>query len=112
MIENGFEEKYAQEVKDCILTHRFRKNSPPQSLEAKILFDADKLDATGAMGIARTLIYKGTVSEPIYSNFYTDEGKKIALERQNAAISFYNSLYEEVKTSYETGKDELADLLE
>lgn len=39
----------------------------PESLEAKILFDADKLDATGTMGIARTLIYKGTVSEPIYT---------------------------------------------
>jgi len=33
----------------------------------KILFDADKLDATGTIGIARTLIYKGIVLEPIYS---------------------------------------------
>ena len=30
------------------------------------MFDADKLDVTGAMGIARTLIYKGIVSEPLY----------------------------------------------
>lgn len=35
----------------------YRKSNPPQSIEAKILFDADKLDAAGAMGIARTLIY-------------------------------------------------------
>ena len=36
-------------------------------MEAKILFDADKLDVSGAVGIARTLIYRGTVGEPIYS---------------------------------------------
>lgn len=44
-----------------------QKNNEPQSLEAKILFDADKLDVAGAIGIARTLIYKGIVSEPIYT---------------------------------------------
>ena len=37
----------------CILTHRYRSDRPPQSIEAKLLFDADKLDVTGAIGIAR-----------------------------------------------------------
>lgn len=67
LIENGFETNYANQVRHCILTHRYRKNNLPQSMEAKILFDADKLDVTGAMGIARTLIYIGVVSEPLYS---------------------------------------------
>ena len=67
LVSNGFDMEYAEKVKHCIRTHRYRKNNLPESLEAKILFDADKLDATGAMGIARTLIYKGTVSEPIYT---------------------------------------------
>ena len=53
-------------MKHCIQTHRFRKDHEPQSLEAKILFDADKLDVTGAIGLARTLLYKGIVSEPLY----------------------------------------------
>ena len=44
----------------------FRKNLPPQTVEAKILFDADKLDVTGAIGIARTLQYRGTLTEPLY----------------------------------------------
>ena len=43
-----------------------RKSMQPESLEAKILFDADKLDVTGALGIARTLMYKGNMTEPIY----------------------------------------------
>lgn len=68
LVENGFDKSFAGMVKDCIQTHRYRENNLPQSLEAKILFDADKLDAAGAMGIARTLIYKGIMSEPLYSS--------------------------------------------
>lgn len=67
LIENGFEIGFAEKVKHCIQTHRYRNDNQPQSLEAKILFDADKIDVAGAMGIARTLIYKGIVSEPLYS---------------------------------------------
>lgn len=65
--DHDFDKIFSEEVKKCIQTHRYRKNSPPESIEAKILFDADKLDAAGAMGVARTLIYKGIMSEPIYS---------------------------------------------
>lgn len=67
LLDHGFDTFFAEQVKQCIKTHRYRKNNPPQSLEAKILFDADKLDAAGATGIARTLLYKGIVSEPLYS---------------------------------------------
>ena len=67
LTEHGFDTKYAEQVKHCIQTHRYRKSNLPQSREAKILFDADKLDAAGALGIARTLLYKGKVSEPLYS---------------------------------------------
>ena len=67
LTEQGFDEVYAGKVKSCIKTHRFRKNHQPNSIEAKILFDADKLETAGAVGIARTLIYKGIVSEPLYS---------------------------------------------
>lgn len=66
LTDNGFGENFAGRVRDCIVTHRFRENNPPQSLEAKILFDADKLDVAGAMGIARTLLYQGYVGTPIY----------------------------------------------
>ncbi len=67
LTEHGFGADYAEQVKHCIQTHRYRKSNPPQSLEAKILFDADKLDVAGATGIARTLVYRGIVSEPLYS---------------------------------------------
>lgn len=67
LINNGFSEEKATHIKSCILTHRFRSDNPPNSIEAKILFDADKLDATGTLGIARTLFYTAQVSEPLYS---------------------------------------------
>ena len=66
LLEQGMEETFAAQVKHCIRTHRFRKNMLPQTLEAKILFDADKLDVVGAIGIARTLMYRGTLTEPLH----------------------------------------------
>lgn len=67
LVSEGFEPEYAERVKACIKTHRFRTDSQPKSIEAKILFDADKIDVTGTLGIARTIFYKGQVSEPLYS---------------------------------------------
>ncbi len=63
----GWEENLCRHVADCITSHRFRTDAPPQSIEAKILFDSDKLDATGALGIARSLIYESQVGEPLYT---------------------------------------------
>ncbi len=67
LIENGFDIEFAEKIRQCIQAHRYRESNQPQTLEAKILFDADKLDVVGAMGIARTLLYKGKVEEPLYS---------------------------------------------
>lgn len=67
LLAQGYDEAFAETVADCIRTHRFRKNEPPQTLEAKILFDADKLDVVGAMGIARTLAYQGALGVPLYT---------------------------------------------
>ena len=73
LTENGYDVGFAGKVADCIRTHRYRKDAPPESLEAKLLFDADKLDAAGAIGAARTLLYHGKENEPLYS--MTEDGK-------------------------------------
>jgi uncharacterized protein len=45
-------------VAHCIRSHRFRDRSePPQSLEARCLYDADKLDSMGAIGVARAIAF-------------------------------------------------------
>lgn len=67
LLKNHFTKEFADRVSRCIRVHRFRRDCQPQSIEEKILFDADKIDVTGAIGIARTLLYKGKVSQPLYS---------------------------------------------
>ena len=67
LISNDYPDEFCVEVRNCIQSHRFRSDILPQSIEAEILFDADKLDVCGAVGIARTLFYKAHVSEPLYS---------------------------------------------
>ena len=62
----GWGEEKALHTGACVSSHRYRADNPPKSKEAKILFDADKLDACGALGIARTLVYQGQVSAPLY----------------------------------------------
>jgi len=76
----------ALDVKNCICTHRFRKSNQPQSIEAKILFDADKIDASGTLEIARTLFYKGHISEPLYS---LDKDGLVSDGKNDDAPSFF-----------------------
>ena len=55
-------------VQHCIRAHRFRDNTEsPATLEAKILFDADKLDVIGAVGVARTIAFDVVVNQPIFA---------------------------------------------
>ncbi len=51
----------------CIAAHRFRRGEPPQTLEAKVLFDADKLDAIGAIGVARAFLFAGETGARLHS---------------------------------------------
>ncbi len=51
----------------CVLTHRYRNQHIPETLEAKVLFDADKLDAIGAVGIARAYLFAGEVGAMLHN---------------------------------------------
>ncbi len=66
--DEGWEQQRIAAVQHCIRAHRFRDTSePPQTLEAEIIFDADKLDAIGAVGVARVIAYSARVSRPFYA---------------------------------------------
>lgn len=139
--ELGWDEGRAGHVRACVLTHRFRSDRPPESLEAKIVFDADKLDVTGAIGVARTLMYGGQVGQGLYRldqdgkvltgaetapsffreyNFklrgiagglYTRRARELVRGRQKAADDFYGALLAEVTGSLERGRLALDGLL-
>jgi uncharacterized protein len=64
----GWSEERIARVQHCIRAHRFRgKEEPPSSIEAKAIFDSDKLDVLGAVGVARTIAYAVLDHKPVYS---------------------------------------------
>lgn len=74
-------------VAQCIRSHRYRTDERPESLEARILFDADKLDVLGAFGIARTIGYAVQAGQPVYappSQQFLETGEKIPGEPHSA----------------------------
>jgi len=113
-------------VLHCIEVHRFRKGMQAESLEAKILQDADRLDIIGAIGIARVFTRGGWVNQPIHDpaippkdkydgrsrtsvnhiyekilkvkdTFNTNTAKEIAEERHRFAEQFLERLLNEWK---------------
>lgn len=66
---HNYSEKTITAVADCIKTHRFRKENAPKTIEAKVLYDADKLDAIGAIGVARAFYCGGQFKQKLYSDF-------------------------------------------
>jgi uncharacterized protein len=101
---NGYREDFADAVKNCIRTHRFRSDNPPRSIEAKILFDADKLDVCGAVGIARTLLYIAAVGDPLYS---LSEHGEVSDGTNDAAPSFmreYKFKLEKIYNNFYTNR--------
>ena len=119
-------EDFIARVTEAIASHRFRGNRRPTSPEARVLFDADKLDALGAVGIGRAFLFAGEVgarlhnpevdlekTEPysaedtawrefrlklskIKDQMLTREGRRLAEERYRFMEEFFDRLNKEV----------------
>ena len=104
----GWEEQDVLKVQHCIRAHRFRKSEEPHTIEAKSLFDADKLDVIGAIGIARTIGYAVQAGEPVYcepSEHFLKTGKVISGEYHSVYHEYLFKLKRVQDTLYtETGK--------
>lgn len=110
---------FVQAVSDAIASHRFRVEKPPQSIEAKILYDADKLDSIGAVGVARAFAYSGYRGERLWAEddegihtafqefkvklsklknkLLTPSAQKIAEQRHQFMIAFFEQMAAEVR---------------
>ena len=68
LLEHGFKQDDIEAICHCIASHRFRDAKPPLSLEAKIIFDADKLDSIGAIGIGRAFLFAGQIGAKLHNH--------------------------------------------
>jgi uncharacterized protein len=65
--EFGVDEVKINKICHCIETHRTRRDKAPESIEAKILFDADKIDGLGAIGVLRTASFAGHLGAVVHN---------------------------------------------
>ena len=75
-------------VVHCIRSHRFRGNHEPMTLEAKVLFDADKLDAIGAIGIGRAFQFAGEVGAKLHNPLVDPENTEPYTEEDTGYREF------------------------
>ncbi len=100
-------------IAKIISTHSFSGKNFPENLEQRILSDADKLDALGAVGIYRTAMYSGEHHRSIEDfvehfhnkllklkgQLFTDEAKQMAESRISYMVNFLEQLDKEIKIS-------------
>ena len=107
----GYPEDRIGRVVEAIRSHSFSSGRRPRSIEAAILSDADKLDALGAVGIARVFMYSGAHGRGIEESirhFYekilklpslmlTKPGRRMAEERVRIVKLFLEELEKELR---------------
>ncbi len=106
----GFREDLIPAITHAIRAHRYSTGMLPETLEARILSDADKLDAMGAVGIARTFMQAGARGGGIadatghfhekllqlQSRMYTESARTIAERRHAFLTAFLEALDDEM----------------
>jgi uncharacterized protein len=123
----GFSDEKARAVCHCIEAHRFRGSLKPRTPEAACLFDADKLDSIGAVGIGRAFLFAGEVGAKLHNKgvdlsktrpyteedtayreymvklrkvrkrIITKEGKRLARQRHEYMAGFFRRLDKECR---------------
>lgn len=112
LIENDFDSEAIEDIIEIINSVSFTKNkgTKPKTLEACIVQDADRLDAIGAIGVARTFMYSGKNSRGIEDSLKhfdekllllkdmmnTYEAKRLAEERDSFMKEFLSEIDDEL----------------
>jgi len=91
---SGWSKERIAAVQHAIRAHRFRDDSEqPQTLEAMVLFDADKLDAIGAIGVARAIGYATQHHQPAYASPSAHFHQSGQTEPDEAHSAYHEYLY-------------------
>ena len=100
-----------EQISHAIQTHRFSENIKPETVEAMILSDSDKLDAIGAVGIYRAAAFSSEVGRP-FEDFidhfhekllelkdllYTVEANKLAQDRHEFMLKYLEQVKNELE---------------
>jgi len=107
----GYERDRVEAVVEAISTHSFSGERAPTTLEAKILSDADKLDAMGALGVYRAAMYSAEHGRPVKEfiahfhekllklrdRMFTPEARRMAESRHRFMLDFLAQLDRELK---------------
>jgi uncharacterized protein len=106
----SYSEKAIDEISKTISAHSFSAGRMPESLEAKILSDADKLDAMGALGVYRAAMYSAENGRPLedyVAHFseklltlkdmiFTEEARLLAESRHRFLLGFMEQIDDEL----------------
>ncbi len=103
----AYPEQYLDAIAHAIAAHSFSAQIRPRTIEAQVVQDADRLDAIGAVGIARAFMVGGKLGRPLY-----DEADPFCQTREPddfvATVDhFYTKLFKlEATMQTEAGKRE------
>lgn len=89
---SGLDERRREMVMECIAQHEYYPHlggKAPRLMESRILQDADRLDAIGAIGIARAFMFAGAHGNPMY---LPEAGRENA-GTKSAVAHFYEKLF-------------------
>jgi uncharacterized protein len=93
-----------ENIRQAIVSHSYRKSLSPQSIEAKVLYDADKLDSIGAIGIARICFFAGNAGS---NKIYTGNEKRIAQSKKSHSYTAEDTPYLEYEVKLKYVKDKM-----
>jgi uncharacterized protein len=88
----GYPAEHIAAIEHAIVAHSFSAGVPPQTMEAKVVQDADRLDALGAVGIARTLMLGGANGMPFYKLSEPFPVTRAADDRTSVIDHFFTKL--------------------
>jgi len=99
-ILSGWPAEKVEAVAHAVEAHRFRGGARPKTLEAQVLYDADKLDSIGAIGIARAYMMAGKLGQKVWTEVPEDaSAEKNPLTSEHSAPIEFEVKLKRVKDS-------------